>query len=148
MLYCKTPKLSPYPYISLMPFLVGLYSLFVGPTFDIFVVVLYSERSFLAGLQYVNHKVPRLKKNLFSFQDQHCGTKVYSKSYSMVQNSKKLGSQAKITIQDVVLLPVFKVIIIDVTLLKCTVWRHITLKRIKLFIQNIAMYLISQHSFL
>ena len=47
----------------------------------------------------------------------------------MVQSSKKLGRQAKITIRDTVFFPGFKVIIIDVTLL-------ITLKRIKLFISK------------
>ena len=83
----------------------------------------YIRRSlFLGGLQYVNHKfivLPRLKKNLFFFfLDQHCGTKLYSKSYSMAQSSKKLGCQAKITIRDIVFFPGFKVIIIDVTLLK------------------------------
>ena len=39
----------------------------------------------------------------------------------MVQNSKKLGCQAKVTIRDIVFFPGFKVIIIEVTLLKCTV---------------------------
>ena len=103
-----------------MPFLVGLYSLFVGPIFVSEIIF----RSFLGVLQYVNHTViiiSRLKKNLFSFKDQHCGTKLYSKSYSMVQNSKKLGCQAKKTIRDIVFFPGFKVIIIDITLLKCTV---------------------------
>ena len=52
-----------------------------------------------------------------------------------------------IAIRGKVLFPGFKVIIIDITLLKCAVQRHITLNRIKLFIQNIVMH-ISQRSFL